>query len=293
MSVTMFNDVRYEVDDYNVLTAMSGSVDKVFIPSVLPNGQKISVLGNHFCTGIFSEVVIDDSISYVDNFAFAHSWVDVIVWPSSCKFIPRGCFFGSHVKDLRNIDHVTSIGECAFLGTYIEEMRWPSGCEEIPVGCFSDASLKSISNVQHVKKIGNRAFSCTWIEKFEWPENCSVVPEKCFKECRQLKSLDMPDTVTKIGVEAFGSTSISSFTWPSACAVVPMLCFSMSSLREIHNIQNISCIESDAFKGSLLGALDLSCSPLTELKDDSLAGIGKEAVVLPYYMSEDAISRAF
>lgn len=293
MSVTMFNDVRYEVDDYNVLTAMSGPVDKVFIPSVLPNGQKISVLGNHFCTGNFSEVVIDDSISYVDNFAFAHSWVDVIVWPSSCKFVPRGCFFGSNVKELRNIDHVTSIGEFAFDGCNVESFTWPSGCREIPCGCFSDTSLRSISNVQHVEKIGNMAFSCTQIEKFEWPENCPIVPEKCFQGCRRLKSLDVPDTVTKIGRRAFESTDIGLFAWPTGCTVVPESCFYMSTLKEIHNLQNISCIESDAFKGSLLRLLDLSCSSLAELKDNSLAGIERESVVLPYYVSEDAASRAF
>lgn len=156
-----YESIFYSVTQSGLLIKMSNrsmfSKDAV-IPSALPNGQKITAIDTQFLSGPFDTITVDKSISIINEEAFSSSNVREVVWSSECKKIPEGCFCGSKIKKISNINGVTHISQCAFLSSCIEEFVWPSGCNRVPRLCFADSQLKTITNLENVKFIEDGAF---------------------------------------------------------------------------------------------------------------------------------------
>ena len=112
-----YESIFYSVTQSGLLIKMSNrsmfSKDAV-IPSVLPNGQKITAIDTQFLSGPFGTVTVDNNISIINEEAFSSSNVREVVWPSECKKIPEGCFCGSKIKKVSNIDGVTHISHVRF-----------------------------------------------------------------------------------------------------------------------------------------------------------------------------------
>lgn len=164
------NGVEFKVSDDGKLVRMTNLSDtaiSVTIPRVLPSGKEIERLGNTFCFGRFSEVVVSDEIQNVASFAFSCSTIDTVVWPSGCAKIPSYCFSQSKINKIVNIDHVSEVGKFAFVRTNIKEISWPSSCSVIPESCFAYSELRHISNLDHIREISEHAFAYSALESLD------------------------------------------------------------------------------------------------------------------------------
>ena len=234
----VFEGLKFKVDETGHLLKMinKGKAKNVSIPSELPGGIRINSLACSFCGGSYLTITISNDIS-VETRAFYDAEVDTVVWPSSCKTIPAGCFMGSSVSKVLNIDSVETAERYAFEDcARLEEFTWPSKCKEIPEGCFYNASLKSLSNIDHVESVVGNAFGKTALQYFRWPDKCKVIPDYCFVRS-QLKEITNISNVEEICDSAFDSTCLTEFNWPPKCDTIPAECFKGSPLESIWGIQ--------------------------------------------------------
>lgn len=116
------NHIEFKISDAGTLlsvTNFSNDPDiDVFVPKVLPCGNEINLIGRGFLSGRFNKVVFDGSFNTIlpDTFRFAN--VKEVVWPSSCKEIPRCCFKRSYVEKVSNISNIEHIDDMAFHRSY-------------------------------------------------------------------------------------------------------------------------------------------------------------------------------
>lgn len=161
----------------------------VIIPDVI-NGIKITGIGNGAIKGKFRKIVMPGGIERVAMGAFYDSQVEEVVWSSGCDSIPNSCFMDSHIKSIRNIDHVSCIGERAFARSCIDEFDWPSCCPEIPLLCFAFSRLKKLHNVSGVSEIKEKAFMQTSLLELDLSYNAAVsIADNAFEDVYQGKIL--------------------------------------------------------------------------------------------------------
>lgn len=289
--------IEFIVNEEGGITYMEGRADEIFIPSVFPDGTRVTCLGFSFCHlyDICSKLVVDNEISIIVDGAFRNSDVLEVVWPSFCEKIPQSCFTGSSIQRIHNIDHVVEVGISAFADSGIEEIVWPSGCEVIPSNCFFGSTLRSITNIDHVRLVDVAAFGKTLLNEIVWPSKCKVIPIACFRES-SLSSISNIENVISIGARAFKLCHIKSIVWPSKCNIITAECFACSKLKEISNIQNVLYIDNEAFYHTEhLKKLDLSGLAFLDIQRGAFAEVDRSVVDFPYYMPcsmfEDAFRR--
>lgn len=223
---------------------------EIELPSVTPEGVKISSIGNSFFGfGACCKIIIPPSVSMVQTNAFREADVKKVVWSSNCDEIPAFCFYHSSIENISNIDHVRSIGMLAFGGSSLKSITWPSKCELVPQFCFDVSKLREISNIDHVSIVQTYAFHGCSIKKIEWPSKCFEIPNGCFEDCR-LEQITNIDHVKQIGVEAFSESNLKSIIWPSACNAIPKNCFKNSDIQKISNIGHVTSVAEKAFMES-------------------------------------------
>lgn len=165
---------------------------------------------------------------------------------------------------------VTAIGACAF-----------EICE----------SLTSISLPSTITAIGSSSFEGSGLTSIIIPENVNTIGVYAFRDCFFLTDITLPDHLESIGKGAFSSTAITSLTLPEGMTEIPnyLFCqtslesitlpasvvmigdyafFSCENLKEIHNINNIESIGTEAFR---------KCSSIKSLTLTNIQKIGKDA----------------
>ncbi len=166
------------------------SVSKIVIPNVF------SIIGLHESDnsdckyeGAFqncdklTEVVIPDSIFYIDDWAFKDCVsLSKINIPSSVTFIGSGAFFGcSRLRKMNLPDSIGEISDYAFMKSGLSDIKLPSS----------------------VKKIGFRAFAeCGWLPHIKIPDTVTDIEEEAFKGA-DLREIIIPETVRTIGNYSF------------------------------------------------------------------------------------------
>lgn len=212
MSIVIEDFVKYHVDDNGILKSMENIGEEarsVSIPHILHTGDVIEVLGKRFLKyQKFTEVIVSDEITKVEEEAFALTYVKKVKWSSGCKKISAYCFRASETQEISNIDHVTSICRGAFTVSSIRDFKWPTKCKKIPRSCFDSSMLRSITNMENVKTVGDTAFSACRLTTFAWPSCCPSIPADCFRSSVLLKSVTNLENIQSIGESAFSGTSI-------------------------------------------------------------------------------------
>lgn len=227
--------------------------------------------------------------------AFGGSHINEIKWPIRCKKIPEYCFCNcSYFKRIFNTDNVAAIGRGAFLDSKIEEFAWPAKCKTIPNACFCGASIKRLTNYDEVTQIEPCAFQFSLIEQFTIPKAVRDIWFMAFAGCKKLQKLELHDEITSIYDNVFVDASIDNIRWPLGCSRIPSGCFDGAQIGTITNLSHVSEICEEAFHDAVLtDKLDFEQSPINVIGDGSFAGVDRDKVLFPYYMSEDEIQRAF
>ena len=107
------------------------------------------------------EYTIPNSVENMEDGVFGRNKrIETVTWSSKMDYIPIDAFLEcTALKELRNIDHVTSIGHQAFWGAGFEVLKLPSNLKEIGVRGFTGCQqLKTLELPQSLKNIGDYAF---------------------------------------------------------------------------------------------------------------------------------------
>lgn len=188
------------------------------------------------CDGLQS-VSLPDSISVIENYAFARSGIRKI--------------------DLSGMRSSCHLGKYAFADcTHLEEAALPSVLEEIPDGMFSGcSSLKGIALPATLKSIGGAAFyQCGGLEKID------------MSECR----------LERIGNNAFYECSLSEVSFPSDSRRRELLIgdgvFQSNCLTNLTISTSIQRIGSGAFADNPLSKVEIPYTSGSLLAEGTIFG---------------------
>ncbi len=214
----------------------------VHIPSVSPDGDAVTVIGNAaftFCSDLTS-VTIPEGVTSIGDDAF------------------YGC---DSLTSITIPEGVTSIGGDAFYGCdSLTSINIPEGVMSISSGAFNGcSSLTSITIPDSVTSIGDYAFHyCSNLTSFTIPDRVTSIGNLAFYDCSGLTSITIPNSVTSIGNYPFGNcTNLTSITVAEGNAVY-------------HSVNN--CLIETASKVLVAG-----CQTSVIPDDGSVTSIGANA----------------
>lgn len=102
------------------------------------------------------------------------------------------------------------------------------------------------------------------------------------------------DQIQNISYEAFLDADVDEVFWPNSCHVIPYGCFRGSSIKHFVNVDPIEEIEELAFADTPnLNKIDLSGFFIYSVGRGAFLGKSAQNVRLPYYVSDEAVQRAF
>ena len=151
----------------------------------------------YFNNELVTEIIIPDSITSIDNYAFHNctSLTSVVI-----------------------SDSVTSIGNYAFYNcTSLTSIEIPDSITSIGYDAFCGCtSLTSIEIPDSVTSIHEETFkNCTSLTSIKIPNSVTSIARGAFSGCTSLTSIVIPDSVTRISDAAFsGCSSLESMTLP-------------------------------------------------------------------------------
>ena len=185
------DSVEYVIDSENQLIRMRkyGPPKDVFIPSVFPSDERIKSIGHHFTEGLYLTITVDNSISQIDsttscvkntdhvesigNWAFNRSNITTFKWPSKCRAIPKACFASSKLKDIQNIQNISSIGTAAFWDVSLNEKLDLSKSE------LTDSDISDSAFAHFGKEMVILPY---YVSKDVFHSSCDILEEVAFYE---------------------------------------------------------------------------------------------------------------
>ena len=250
-----------------------------------------------FCGSELVKLSQTKDVEKIGRSAFRECCLKMFAWPPNCKTVPKYCFFASRLEEIWGIENVEKIEESAFGESSLYFFCWPKGCTAIPDRCFYNCSyLQEVTCIEDVEEIGDEAFYASHIEHFDWPKKCKEIPYKCFRTS-WLTSISGIEGVEEIDEAAFANTSLTEIAWPDNCGIIPQDCFyNCVKLKKISNTKSVWSVERKAFRSTGFdetNKLDLSESAVSDIGVEAFELLRKEAVVLPYYISNDIAEKAF
>ncbi len=153
-------------------------------------------------------VVIEDGVTLIGDFAFAHhdNLVSVTI-PETVKTINKGAFLDcASLQSVTIPDSVTSMGsQCFSLCRGLKKVTIGAGLETVPSIAFSYcSSLTEVDFGPNILYINNEAFSnCTSLQNVVLKNKVMTISDKAFFMCWSLKTITIPPSVTSIGKDAF------------------------------------------------------------------------------------------
>lgn len=119
------------------------------------------------------EYIMPDTVTDVNNFAFAERNIKNIIWSDNCEYIPSGCFAGAVLKNI-DLKRIIKIEDVAFYMTDIQSVELPNTLTEI----------------------GIMAFTKSFIERVVIPESVTSLSRAAFGNCQNLKEVTVQCDIT-------------------------------------------------------------------------------------------------
>lgn len=204
-------------------------------------------------------ITIESEMSYLSDYAFADSALEVIDWPedsSALREIGKDCFAHTAIQSIQLPEGVTVIHEGAFRNcTNLESVSIPSSLTAIHNEAFRHTKLVDVDLTgTNVSTLGAYAFAdCGELVSLSLPDTVRLIPEGLLMDSyqstlRNIQQLSpeeigayafkntsfqdatvcLSDGVTRIGEEAFYNTGVTTLKLPA-------------SLREIGKNAFASC----------------------------------------------------
>ncbi len=156
------------------------------------------------------EVIVENSVTAIYDYAFADAYIGKITIPSSVKSIGKGAFKNSKLNSItfESGSKISEIEAEAFYGTYLSTIKLPDSVTEIGAYAFANCNfLSEISLGKNVKIIGDSAFrNCKVLEISSLPENLENLGSFAFYGCESITEITVP-SAKKTGTYVFGKAN--------------------------------------------------------------------------------------
>lgn len=159
----------YYISENEKINEKVTHLKKIVVPEKI-DGVKVTGIGNNgigFTSAYVEEIVLPNTITYIDNDAFA-----------SCI----------NLKKINIPDSVTSIGEHSFWNCVsLESIKIPDNCTQINARAFQNCkSLKNIRLSNKLTTILGHAFDGSGIEDITIPASVKVIGDQAFSNCNNI-----------------------------------------------------------------------------------------------------------
>jgi hypothetical protein len=176
-----------------------------------------------------TSVVLPDSVTSFDNYAFRGNKLTTFDLPDTLVKIPRGIF---HFNDLATIEI-------------------PSSVTTIEYDAFSQNNLTSVIIPDSVTTMGAWAFEFNQLQDVTISKNLTAIPQGAFYN-NKLTSVNIPGGVVgAIGADAFSYNDLTSIIVPSSVNTVGARAFGYNDLTSATFLNNSVVLASGVFYNNL------------------------------------------
>jgi len=164
-----------------------------------------------YCIKLKKQIVIPETVTSIENFAFQESGITGVIIPDTVTEIKYGAFERTSIRNISIPNNVSSIAGGVFSSCkFLSDVKLPDGLTTIERALFEDCiSLENIKIPENVTSIKENAFSgCVALKNIVIPENVTTIKENAFSGCVVLKNIVIPKSVTLIEDGAFPSNII-------------------------------------------------------------------------------------
>lgn len=163
-----------------------------------------------------------------------------IYLPNSITSLENYVFFGSAIRGVYNMNHVTNMGMSTFDHcSYLQKVDWPLTLTSIP-----DYTFRGCSDLS-----------------FDIPSHITYIGEGAFYECKMCEDLVLPNHLTYLGDASFAYTGIKRISsWPSTLIHMPNQCFAYCrDLTDVFIPETVMLGNSAFYECSSLENVDVAC----------------------------------
>ena len=269
--------------DGMTLVSCPGAADGI---CKIPEGVK--VIGDWSFADVYncSEVVMPDSITEVDDYAFIRSGVGSVSFSPNLQKIGDYGFAYCYFSTLDLPQGLKSVGEMAFSGSGIEELNLPEGVESLGDGAFNNSQkLRKASLPASLGEIAGNPFSgCPGLSEVNLAadnkvlsisDSCLINNDRhvlvCYMSSESVAEITVPDGILEINAKAFqGQESLTTVRLPEGLKVIGESAFDgCKNLVSVNLPEGLTTIGNDAFNND---------DKLTDIKiPDSLETLGANA----------------
>lgn len=178
--------------------------------------------------------ILGIEVKMIDEEAFNDFGTDIII-----KSVPEGIVNAQHLYHKESQSYYDLCGDEACLGRYVGDGKKIEIPEEVwgrKVTAFS---------------IMTGSFTYLDVEEVIIPETVTRIGSYAFEGCKYLKQIKLPNQLVTIEEGCFYESGIESIVIPESVRTIGTSAFSYSKLKEITGLENVECIGSDPFRGTL------------------------------------------
>ena len=168
-----------------------------------------------------AQIIIPDSVTKIEDSAFAYAKVCFIVMEDSVTVIERLAFAHCRFSEMEGISFpmiiphkIESIGEFSFMHFNSDYLSINGNLQVIPKGAFYGcmADTVEMSSLDKLQLIGPGAFAhCKKLEKVHMPKNLVCIDHYAFNTCDRLFSIDIPKKTLLISPMAFDTSGVIKY----------------------------------------------------------------------------------
>jgi hypothetical protein len=175
-------------------------VNNVYDTVTVPN--TVSVIKKDAFAGIENDVVLPDSVTTIEQYAFYNSKCESITLGNGLTSMGNNAFQGNTaLKSITIPGTLTSMGTSTFYGcTGLETVAFCEGVESVSQYAFQNCSkLKNITFPSTMKTLGYMSFkNCDSLEYLRFNSGLETIGAYAFESCDILKTVIVPSSVTSM-----------------------------------------------------------------------------------------------
>jgi hypothetical protein len=250
----------YSEDGTLIAYSDPSSVPKDFvIPKRLGNTRITRIFGNPYAfSNVFSgigltSVIIPDSVTTIDTWAFANNRLTSVTIPNSVTDLSG--FNNNQITSITIPNSVTTIGNSAFAGNRLTSVTSPGSVTRIDMDAFANNQLTSVTIPNSVTNLSG--FSNNQITSITIPGSVTAIGENAFAN-NQLTSVTIPGSVTRIDKDAFANNRLTGVTIPNSVTAIGENAFANNQITSVTLSYNNTNIKPDFFGQNLAVAYHVS-----------------------------------
>lgn len=204
----------------------------------------------------FEEVVIEDDVTYIGDFAFIGcdklkkvTMADSVL--STGTYLFQEC---SELTDVKLSANLTEINNCMFYKcSALKGVTIPGKVKKFGYAVFYQSGIESITLPDSVELLDQYLFyNCKSLKTVNFGKNLKTIAMCVFSECTALESMVIPDTVTSLGSSAFiRCANLKELTLGSGIDYIDMMiCKECTSLETVIMSANVWYVDMQAFENA-------------------------------------------